>query len=223
MGAMGFRRQYAPGPLLSQCDKGTLRVIKCDHSLVENSPVVEVAFGRNDRAECRFFLDVQHGYLPRQIIRYAYPDYKDELVHSYLLEEKECSRGRWFPMHTVVLLAPAKRPVSVIDIRVTDLDVDSRPKPNEFTLTIPARTEIKNARDDLHQAFFLKQEERINADDIPGLFKKLQEVKENPLADTSIKSSSWPIATYVYSFCAAVLLLIGIVFWRRRTYRSPPR
>jgi hypothetical protein len=224
MAVMGPKREYAPGALLKEYSDGPLSIAKTAHIQIHNRAMIELAFADKGKTVYRFFLDPQQGYLPKEAIRYAPKQTKEEVVHAYLLEAKECTRNRWFPMHTVRLLLPSRKPVSVVDIRVTELEVDKRPAASDFAVTIPAGTAIKSARQDIRQFFYLKQQEEMNPDDIPRLFQMLEDAPKQPLMDTAVHAPGWSNKSYVLAGSAVGLLFVGGALWCwRRRHRAEIR
>jgi hypothetical protein len=71
-----------------------------------------------------------------------------------------------------VLIKPHTPGVRLREVKVTELDVDRRPKREDLAIEVAAGTAVCNAAD-YKQAFATKQVEHIHVDDLPRLIKML--------------------------------------------------
>lgn len=216
MNVMGVRRQYAPWPILQRCEDRKFALTKAVDSAIDGRPVIELLFSHSGKPFTRFFLDPQQGYLPKEVVYYTAHEGVKVLNHVYLLEAKDCGKGRWFPTHVLSILAEYHNPVLVRDIRVTELETDKHPTDGDFALAIPAGTQIRHAKAGEPGLFNLKQDEKVTPDDIPRLFAMLEEKPKQPLMDTAIPKKGWPATSIYYGIGAVVSLLVCFVLWRRR-------
>ncbi len=225
MGIMGYHREQSPGSYLKKCDDGLCTFIGIGEKIVDNQPTVGITVVPSndvDKTEKTFFLDAHQGFLPKQYsYRMGGKHFQGEVVRAYLLEAKRCSGDRWFPIHTVRLMFPDKSPVTVMDIRVTELDVENRPSDVDFEITLPAGTSIISERPESTAHFALKQQESLNPSDIPRMFKLLEDSTRVPLMDTAVRKPGWTLMTYLYAIGTFIILLVGcFLFWRWRIHSS---
>ncbi len=203
--------------MLRQTEKYDLSVIGLEE--VFGRPVITIRFedkaahqglaGPEKHAQTYSF-DAGQGHLPG---RHAWLFSGKQDSVTYVTRARECSNQRWFPERIVIYFSNQKAPRMVREIRVLDLEVDSRPAPEDFMLTLPAGTMIKEGGTKNH--FRLRQQERVNVDNLPKLWAMLQEKKTNPLMDTAIvRSSSYRWAYWAGGALAGILAL-GLLVYRR--------
>jgi hypothetical protein len=191
MGLIGHRSSGGPDVLLTRKDRYDFSVAGMEE--VDGRPVVTVRF--NDRKTWRrrdetiafalvFSFDGSRGNLP---IRMALLWNEKPRTQVFVTHARECSGQRWFPERTVVVDLPDKpgAPCDVLEIKLLELDADQRPDASEFFFTIPAGTSVLRFGEG--QKFFrLKQDEKISIEDLPRLFKMVDESAQKPLMDTAI-------------------------------------
>ncbi len=225
MGYMGYRLSLSPGNLLKACDEGSSKIVPGGEKLIDGQPVVDVTYipvDNPDHIQRTFSLNVQRGYLPQQFIaRMEKKDFQGIWYRSYLLEAKQCSHDRWFPMHSLRVIFPDKSPVGVIDIRVTELDVDNHTSDKDFELVIPAGTSVIGNESNVLAGFQLRKQENLTPNDLPRLFEMYEDSKHVRRMDTAVKIPGWSWKVYVNICLTAVLLLfVGVFVWQRRVRSS---
>jgi len=193
---MGPRQVFAPVTLLQQCDTGDMLLTAEGLTVLDEQPVVHARLTSklSKSLNYEYYFDVRRGYLPLRVVRRVYPPETAQQYDrvTYLLDAKECSKGRWFPMHTVtVFVQPTQKRVDITEIRVKELDVENKPTTEDFTLELPAGTKIERPNEDPeYRSFRLRRNERITPDDIPRLLRMLDAVGSVPLMDTSVRRDS---------------------------------
>jgi len=161
--------------------------------LLEQQVVVHTR-GVFPSVDYEYYFDVSKGYLPLKAVRHVEPPWAGEKFDLILhvLQAKECSNQRWFPMTLLQIdVTPGKPLVDISELRVTELDVDRKPTDEDFAITIDAGTMIKLETRDTHKAppfFYLKQQEKVTPEDIPRLARMLENVVSQPLMDTAVQS-----------------------------------
>lgn len=190
MHEIGHRNRKGPDAMLREADKFKYTFVGMED--IQGQGVYTILFehphkdasGKITRTDQYYSLDPARGYLPRRH-RWVF-DGKEGSV-TYLTHDRECSNQRWFPERLVTYFSGFDPPRLVREFRLLDLEVDKRPKPEDFNVVLPAGTLIKDGSKDM---FRLKQEEKVGPDDLPRLVAMLKEKKTNPLMDTAIPRSS---------------------------------
>lgn len=162
-----------------------------------------------------YSFDPARGHLP---IRHVRLWNGKPITQQYVTHVIDCGNDRWFPERIVKLVTRKDGLFDVGETKTLELDVDHRPKRDEFTIDVPAGTGVLEYGNETGKFFRLKQDEKINIDDLPRLFQMLDEVKVNPRMDTAIRPpySSWP--RWAAGAVGLVLALGGAWYlWRRRT------
>ena len=179
--------------------------------------------------ETRFFrLDPERGYLPTMSgvqndrIKSENGEY---MCTGHLLEARECSNGRWFPIHWIRTINFGNNtPIDVLELKVLILQSESKPTQEQMSITMPAGTSVNSALyTDPVLVYRLKQQEVVGIDDINTMFEMLKKSATKPRMDTAIvPQSRWPawlIALCVLGGAAFLWLsyrLRGLVFNRFR-------
>src|SRR5262249_10201188 len=170
----------------------------------------------------QFFLDPAQGYLPFRVhCNYA----SKPIVNGhpkkqvFLMQARECGRERWFPERTLIIYTPDKAGdvYDVREIKVLELDVDARPREDEFTIEVPVGTPIQEEDEPSKGFFRLKQDEKINVKDLPSLFDMLDKAKTTPLMDTAVPhkpSRAW--LRWAGGCVGGLLILTAVVLLLRR-------
>ncbi len=218
MGFMGYRREKSPASMFHKCDEGACKFVRSRQTFLDGKPVTEFVLIPAPGEEQTYWLDPLQGYLPKQFNYQIENGGKSRLgLQVCMLEAKLCSRDRWFPMHTVRMLSPEKSPIQLLDIRVTELDVDNHPAEKDFELTLPAGTQITSDRPGSQSMFRLKQQESLLPRDIPRMFQMLEASVSQPRMDTAVRKPGWSTTTYIWIGIACGVLILGsFVIWRRR-------
>jgi hypothetical protein len=185
---------------------------------IEGRPAVAVRY-RNKQygwAE-RYSFDMGRGYLPIRLVIFI--DGKNPKTYTFLTHVRECSNGRWFPERSVEVDLPDKAGdlCDVTELQVLELDADHRPAASEFAVTVPAGTQMNDGVEG-KKVFYLKQDEKIHVDELPALFKMLDQAQVTPLMDTAVPHGSpylW--ARWLGIGAGVILALAGVAFllWRR--------
>ena len=175
MGVSGPYQRLAPYALLHRT-VNKVAISSKGETKLENQTVVHVGFKSTQWGELDFYFDPQRGYLPFMVSqRFISPDGKPYAEsRTYLKEAKQCSNKGWYPLHFIEIGFPSKdkAPFSVIDVRVTELDTDTKVTDADLTLELPAGTVIRSPSR-TYQGYRLQQAEKVTPDDIPKLQEKL--------------------------------------------------
>jgi hypothetical protein len=159
-----------------------------------------------------FALDLERGFLPLRITLYEGKTGRADPVF-YLTHVIKCSKGRWFPERSVRVYSPRTEGglFTVRETKVTELDVDRRPKRSEFTFKMRAGTTVLNPPQG--GRFRLMQEESVDIDDLPGLLEKCRRSIANPFQNTALH----PPDPYVWlrwsGFALSAAMVSGLVVY----------
>jgi hypothetical protein len=148
----------------------------------------EYNFGSRLRS---LYLDPSRGYLPKRYgsFEIASNGERGHEFQTHLLDAKDVGKGRWFPMHSVAFMVPAKKGdlIRLRDIQVGELVIDNVTD-GDLELEFAAGTTVcrydKPAGS--REYFTFRQNEKISPTDIPRLEKMLKEAGERPLMDTAV-------------------------------------
>jgi hypothetical protein len=166
-----------------------------------------------------FSFDRDRGCLPVQMMRLWNGKPKSQM---FVTDVRECSNGRWFPERTVAVHTP-DNPNALCDvdeIKVLELDVDKRPDAGEFVHVIPAGTSVSDSENP-GRFFRLQQEEKISVEQLPKLFKMLDQVVVNPRMPTAVNTpSSLPWIKGLSGTVGVMAAVWGVFFLVRRRRRS---
>lgn len=137
MGVMGPNEKNNPGKLVLEFVQ-TKKSIELTEGEVDGTPVLAIKLTDHDKRQLTFSFDPEGGFLPIHIDFFG----KSEL---FITDVKECTGNRFFPMRSCEL-TPNKKTgkVNVREIRVTTLDVDSKPDEDLFALQLPSGTRVIN-------------------------------------------------------------------------------
>jgi hypothetical protein len=93
------------------------------------------------RGRVEIALDPQRGYLPIRDSSFA----DTQAWHQVVTHVRACSKARWFPERIVWVWPrePSGR-FSLRETKVVELDVDRRPRPEEFAIDLPAGAGVIN-------------------------------------------------------------------------------
>jgi hypothetical protein len=186
---------------------------------VDGTPAFCVSFSvAKGRGRLEYALDMMRGYLPLRAT-----DFADGKVFSrtYLTHIRACSGGRWFPERAVYIWEPKQpgQPYELREVKVVELDVDNRPKPEEFVMELPAGTAVINVPEK-RPTYLLKQQERVAPEDLTRLFELSRVVAQQPRADTAVH----PRGRYGWvrwvGLVALLGLVVGVVAWQVRRLQA---
>jgi hypothetical protein len=215
MGIMA-RNEYAnPSRCLQECIND--RFIGCYEGTKEiNGRQLEIVTistktGGN-RPIMKFGFDPKQGFLVTYIADYDARTYNPN-YEAFILETKKCSGDRFFPVKSVVVTYRPNDKLSVRNIVVTDLDVDTPLDPALFRFEIPkgAQVSVPSAKD---QWLIVEEPLLITPQDIEPLQKKCIEyarvyIKKHttpPEFEPNLKRGNWLRVILI----VLGLLLIGI-------------
>ena len=161
----------------------------------EGRPVYAVGFNWTRYQEIRwFYLDPGQGYLP---VYCTWESPHSPAVNgipateSFLTSARSCSKGRWFPERSICLQHLGVEPrVRVIEIKVTELEVDKRPTKEDFALTIRAGTSVNS---DLvrENGFVFHQDEKVGPDDVAQVWALFEQSRPDGTGRVIPRSSGW--------------------------------
>jgi hypothetical protein len=193
-------------------DQVTYRAYFDGVQVLNDRPVVNLRLeGNVGNRFCQWLycLDPEHGYLP---IRHTESINKRIHIDNRITRWRECSKGRWFPgeMISVSRLSEGP-PYNVVRLQILELDVDRRPATDEFSIEVPAGTQVCGTEAGRGH-FYLKQDERIHVSDLPRMFDRLARAKSDTVMDTDIAATRahwwhWRRGGRWLALGAAVLLL----------------
>lgn len=212
---------YAGGPDydLRQCDAGKYLFWPEGYQTIDEKLMVKVSFGNSAKQRMAdYYFDTDHGFLPYRITTY---EVKKNRVYGHicLTHARQCSKGRWFPERSINVILPQQEGglFSVRETKVVELDVDRRPNGSEFTLELPAGTAMFDPHQDV--SFKLKQNEKINVDDLPKLVEMCRLMLVTPRMDTAIPRRN-PYLWLTWLGGAAAAILMGwLAFYFVRRWR----
>lgn len=127
----------------------------------------------NSGLQLTYLLDGKRGFLPTQM-KITDTAKRLTVASAYLLEAKECTGGRWFPMRWVSLAHPGNKSESrfaVTDCKVTDLDVDRKPLLSSFVVQVPKGARVNNGKDPGSQ-FAVDSDLTVTPDKLSALLDK---------------------------------------------------
>lgn len=222
----GPQRDFTPDILSEQKDKYDFEPVGPEE--VEGRPAITVRF--RDRNVVRlgetpiafahsFSFDTGRGYLPTRIVT-SWNGRPKTLM--FVTGIRECSASRWFPERVVIVDTPDKPegPCEVTEVKLLELDVDKKPRGEEFAVDLPAGTLVHEFTPG-GPSFRLKQNEKLRLEDLPTLFKMLERKKQNPLMDTAIpRTSPYRWLRWAGGVVGLLLLVGGVAFFVRRRWRA---
>jgi hypothetical protein len=150
MGVMGMDERDSPAHVILN-DRRNPRFF-CKLSDVKSADGLELGVIEADRPlgtpMFKFYIDTNHGFLPRQIWLYDDPEHGQSgvlLAKVFVTEVSEVSGDRWFPKRSVLIWRPDAKngPYDVREISVTDVDADVPPTDEAFAFRIPAGSFLK--------------------------------------------------------------------------------
>lgn len=228
MGNFGYQTPYS---LYKDVDSGITKLTSKGSLTDQGRPVIGVTLYQAPpcTVDNDYFLDPQRGYLPVRILHRRRPPYPRTFdMHNHVLEAKEFSGNRWFPMKVLnVDIDPSVPGVSVRGLEVLELTVDEPFAKDAFTITVPAGTRIQSeiGAPGTPSAFRLRQDETVRPEDIPRIEQMLTAVETTPLMDTAITPPRGPLyLRWWFLTCVAAVAVAGVGFaWRHRARvrRSP--
>jgi hypothetical protein len=230
MNVLGNDGHWSPTALLGYCAKGHASLSSRGTIAFEGQPAVHALFAGKQWGEIEFFFDPSRGYAPLMVSkRLISPEGKRYTEsRTYLLEARGCSKQRWFPTHTATVHfpeAPGKLH-SIVDLRVTELDVEGKVTDDDLAIEIPAGTVVHWDPAELHlkQYFQLRQDEKIRPKDLPRIAAMLEQSEKTRapgpavLMDTAIRDYSSSGSTK-WVLMGAGLAILGASFFVYRRYR----
>jgi hypothetical protein len=169
-----------------------------------------------------FWFDPTRGYLPVRINR-ALVGKEQDGTQIRILAARDCGKGRWFPERIVSATPkPDGSGVRLNEMLVLELDTDHRPSPEEFAIALPGGTTVKR-RDGQLGGIKLQEDEVIRASDLPDLFERVRLSSEAPTTGAGLMGrlrTPWRTWTVIG---LGVLLLLGLVWLKRRGRATPSR
>jgi hypothetical protein len=218
---VGWQNRRGPNVLLKQAAEYDFSVVGFEEVL--GRPVVTVRFDQRKQAEApkrfeaisrTFAFDPSRGHLPIRMQLFARGKHYSTV---FVTQVRECANKRWFPERTIEV-SKEEDVYLFREMLLLELDADQRPKHEEFSFTIPAGTSVVEFGGDMKKFFRLKQDEKISVDDLPTLFKMLENKKANPLMNTALSEHrpSWWYRWLLGGVGLAVTLAGTLFLVRRR-------
>lgn len=175
MGWTGDHEQYNPGVMLRQCIAGERPGRLEGMQRVGDVETMSVSLDQwKEHGPYRLYFDPERGFLPILSLHWYYADHKERGGFEYRITDiKQCSHGRWFPYRIVGMPAPEEPVASrkVLIIAVTDLDVDTPPRIEDFYVDLPKRTQVGETAP-AYAFISMGKNERINVGDLPRLHER---------------------------------------------------
>ncbi|MFO1092252.1 MAG: sigma-70 family RNA polymerase sigma factor [Planctomycetaceae bacterium] len=133
---MGADEQSGPDRMLRDCISGRFVGTVAAPETTNAAKCAAVTVGHaGGGLISRYVFDPERGFLPVQWTYFENDGRVRFAVH--LLEARECSGGRWFPLRSVCVLDPdGAGPHLAIGMKVTSLDVDQEPHDDRFQLAL---------------------------------------------------------------------------------------
>jgi len=138
-----------------------------------------------------------------------------------VLEARECSARRWFPTRVVRISQPdTAGPYKVSELKVTKLDVDSRPAADEFRLQLAKDAQVSVIG--RMEWVNLKQTKTVTTKDLPALLENMKRVGDEYLAregsQPRLSEGGSTRTLYLTAVAVALAALTAALFvkWRRR-------
>ena len=222
-GIMGSNEQVGPALKLQWCDTGLGFARVYPPEKWEMEEVIPIGFGENNAPET-----VRYRFEPSKnfAIRWAEVfDFRTGRLSTRVAATHfaKCSKGRWFPTRWV-LVSEQVGPKGVMfkELKVTEFEVDKRPDADQLAISMKAGTEVIYRSD--MSSIRLRQDERIRADQLPGLLDLIKKAKSNPQKDTAIppppQSFLQKYGVWCLSFGLSVFVF-GMIAFVRRARRQP--
>jgi hypothetical protein len=212
---IGHRATEGPDVLLARPDEYEMQSDGMQE--LDGKPVLTIRI-KNKKYDyvIGFSFDIGRGYLPiRRNLTFKGRGLKSQ---TFVTDIRECSNQRWFPERIVYVSTPDVGDLyGVQEFQVLDFDADRRPSADEFTIKIPAGTQV-NDPNDAKKFFNLKQEEKINVDDLSKVRAMLDQVPGARLMDTAIPHTSPYLSVrWIGGAIGLALGLAGalVLLWRR--------
>lgn len=168
MNLMGENERSGPDRYLSDhvAGRNAARFVGVERILGQEVVLVECG----ERVRVRFGFDPARGYMLASI-SLKKRDEQERLAEAFVTQAREFPDCGWFPMRTVVINNPdGPGPYATEEIRVTELDVDREPNPQEFSLTLPRGTQVNVIG--APEWVVMKQDETVNADELAELHQR---------------------------------------------------
>jgi hypothetical protein len=215
-----LRRRWAPDTLLANPAEFTFA--PDDLQASDGRPTVAARFAgkvETSPVTWRFAFDPARGHLPA---RMAASDRISPPSEVWLLEARDCGRGRFFPTKYISFSHP-REPAEPFDVRlyvVTELDPDYTPTREDLTVALPAGTQVSLQLQQTSvwpRSFGLPT--TVHADDLPAVVAGLETQQPRRLDRTRIRELAgrfWPWAAALAGGLGAILLAQLWLVRRRR-------
>ncbi len=173
----------------------------------------------------RLALDPSRGHLPcRGVLAAAHANGDEQATgHEFwLLDAKDCGRGRFFPTRFVWVSSPREKgggQFRVTEYAAAELIVDRVPTREDLSIELPAGTTLALSHPDGRPSFTLQRDTAIHPDDLAGLVADL-EARLPPQSRTGLVARLarwWPWLAAGVGGAVAVLLVQLLLTRRRRT------
>jgi hypothetical protein len=161
------------------------------------------------------------GFLPRSMETFYREG--EKFMELHVLETREFSGGRWFPVHFLTINYPRGNPMcDVCELRVTGLHVDKAPDDASLSFTVPRVSELYDHATAAGPGFtIVAQGTRIGLGDLKRLYTQcVQNAKENNrtrrVQNALTRRTRFNWALLIASGVGSVLVVGCIIRVRRR-------
>jgi hypothetical protein len=142
----------------------------------------------------------------------------------WLLDAKDCGRGRFFPIRYVFFShhAGQERGYRLFDLVVTELDPDHTPTREDLSVDLPAGTGLYLHRQPEGASLTLDRNTTIHVDDLPAVISDLESRLPRRLDRPRLRELAgrfWPWAALVGGLGVILLAQLWLVRRRRRQVR----
>jgi hypothetical protein len=168
-----------------------------------------VKYGSESR--CQLLIDPAQGFLPLQTTAWT-AGFEGPFRIARITAVRKCSGGRWFPERSVIVTPDAAAGVSVMELIVTELDVDTPPPDEAFKLTVPAGIRLHDGVQ-IAQPLLVPAPMSVGPGDLSDLLSLVRAQHEVPV----VGSDRSPTRVLLIAGCGALLLLISVWIVLRRT------
>jgi hypothetical protein len=168
---MGENENGSPGNLLNDCIQGKRVCHSITTAVLDGRTMIAVDLGETAEKVTRtYWLDPDKGFLPVRGSIYAANG--EETLRCYWTDVGRVSGERWFPSRWVAVSLPNRAgPYRVRELKVTLLDVDKPPRPDDFKLKLSAGASISDSRN-AYAGTTIKTEEFIRPDGLKALHQR---------------------------------------------------
>jgi len=216
LGIMGRDDCLNPGRILHDCAAGAVPCRYEGTKVIDGSEVVAYSRGGPEDYCFTYFMDPLRGFQPIQI--WGKAGRSKVLDYKAFYWYEECDSGRWFPKRGVVIDNPEAKGsfFHVREVVVTELEAKRRPRRSEFSLTIPAGTQVSDPS--LEPGFFnVSVATEVRLDTLKSISDECIAINEHLrlTPQTPQTSSRFPKTLFLATQCG-IVIIFALYLYRRR-------